>query len=183
MTGRGSRVIGVAFRRGHHFSKRSAISIRLVAHLGVQGDGHYGATVQHVVRKKKDPNLPNLRQVHLLQAELFDELAGAFGPLGVGDLGENILTRDIDLLSLPTGARLHVGAQAIVELTGLRNPCIQIDRFRPGLMAATLARDADGNLVRKAGVMAIVIAGGDVQPGDTIRVELPPGPLRKLEPV
>jgi MOSC domain-containing protein YiiM len=183
MKGRGSRVVGVAFRRGHHFSKTAAISIRLVAGLGVQGDGHYGATVQHLSRMRKDPDLPNLRQVHLLQAELFDELAGEFGPFAVGDLGENILTRDLELLSLPTGARLHIGAKTVVELTGLRNPCIQLDRFRPGLMAATLGRDPNGALVRKAGVMAIVIAGGDVQPGDSIAVDLPEGEHRPLTPV
>jgi MOSC domain-containing protein YiiM len=100
-----------------------------------------------------------------------------------GDLGENITTSGLDLLALPAGTRLHLGASAVVEITGLRNPCIQIDHFQKGLMAATLDRDADGNLIRKAGIMSIVIADGDVRPGDVIRVELPDMPHRPLQPV
>jgi MOSC domain-containing protein YiiM len=177
------RVVAVSRRRGHHFSKTPCMSIRLVAGLGVEGDGHFGATVQHIHQKKKDAGRPNLRQVHLLQAELFDELADRFGPLGPGDLGENILTRDVNLLGLSAGARLSIGDQAVVELTGLRNPCVQIDRFREGLMAATLGRDEQGNLIRKAGVMAVVIAGGDVAPGDAVAIESPAGPHVALAPV
>ncbi len=179
----GPQVVAVSCRSGHHFSKTPARSIRLVAGLGVEGDGHAGATFQHISRMKKNPTQPNLRQVHLIHAELFDEFAGRFGPLAPGDMGENILTRKIDLLALPTGARLHIGAQAVVEITGLRNPCSQIDAFRPGLMAATLDRDAAGNLIRKAGVMAIVLTGGDVAAGDDISVKTPKGQFRALEPV
>jgi len=126
--------------------------------------------------------MPNLRQVHLIEAEFLDELSASFGPVAPGDLGENILTRDLDLLALPNGARLRIGA-AIVELTGLRNPCVQIDRFRHGMMAACLDRKSDGSLVRKSGVMAVVLHGGDVTPGDMIAVEAPAGPVRPLEPV
>ena len=180
---RESRVVGVARRAGHHFSKTPCLSIRLIAGLGVDGDGHCGEKVKHRSRARFDPTLPNLRQVHLIPAELFDELDGRFGPLGAGDMGENILTRDLDLLALPTGARLHIGQTAIVELTGLRNPCVQIDAFRPGLMAATLGRDAEGGLIRKAGVMGIVIAGGDVLVDDTVSVVLPDGPATPLKPV
>jgi MOSC domain-containing protein YiiM len=179
----GPRIVAVSRRAGHHFSKTPAFSIRLVAGLGVEGDGHFGQTVQHRSRAAKYPDMPNLRQVHLIHSEFFDELAQKFGPLGPGDMGENILTRNVDLLGLPTGARLRLGAQAIVELTGLRNPCMQIDRFRPGLMAACLGKDAAGNIVRKSGVMAVVVAGGDVAAGDAITVETPAGELRKLEPV
>ena len=179
----GPRVVAVSRRRGHHFSKTPALSVRLVAGLGVEGDGHFGEKVQHRSRAAKHPDMPNLRQVHLIHAELFDELARQFGPIGAGEMGENILTRDVDLLGLPTGARLRLGAQAIVELTGLRNPCVQIDRFRPGLMAACLGKDADGNLVRKTGVMSIVVVAGDVAAGDAIKVEMPAGPARRLEPV
>jgi hypothetical protein len=179
----GPQVIAVSRRRGHHFSKMPALSIRLVAGLGVEGDGHSGEKVQHRSRAAKFPDMPNLRQVHLIHAEFLTELYRTFGRIGPGDLGENILTRDLDLLALPAGARLHLGAEAVIELTGLRNPCVQIDRFRPGLMPACLGRDANGELVRKSGVMAIVIAGGDVTPGDAIRVENPPAPWRRLEPV
>jgi MOSC domain-containing protein YiiM len=176
-------VVAVSRRRGHLFSKTPCLIIRLVAGMGVEGDGHFGKTVQHRSRAMKDPTQPNLRQVHLIHTELFDELAGHFGPLNAGDLGENVLTQNLDLLGLPKGARLHLGESAVIEITGLRNPCVQIDRFRPGLMAAMLGRDENGGLVRKAGVMAVVVHGGDVQPGDAIRIELPAGPQAPLEPV
>jgi MOSC domain-containing protein YiiM len=173
-------VVAVCQRRGHHFSKTPQLEIRLVAGIGVVGDGHAGATVKHRSRVVANPHAPNLRQVHLLHAELFDDLP-AFD-LRPGDIGENITTRGIDLLRLPTGVRLAIG-DAVIELTGLRNPCIQLDRFAPGLMAATLARDGDGRLVRKAGVMGVVVTGGTVRAGDAIAAELPAPPHRALAPV
>ena len=173
-------VLAVSFRRGHHFSKTPALSIRLLAGLGVEGDGHLGATVQHRSRKRWNPQLPNLRQVHLIHAELFDELRDKGFAVAPGDLGENITTEGIDLLGLPAGTLLTLGETAVIELTGLRNPCIQMDRFQPGLMAATLDKTADGKLIRKAGVMAVVLADGDVRPGDTIRIALPAAPHRPL---
>jgi MOSC domain-containing protein YiiM len=176
-------VIAVSLRAGHHFSKTPGLGIRLLTGLGVAGDAHMGATVKHRSRVRKDPLAPNLRQVHLMHAELFEELRGKGFVVQPGDLGENVTTSGIDLLALPTGARLHLGAHAVVEVTGLRNPCVQIDNFQNGLMAATLDRDAGGNLVRKAGIMSIVIADGDVQPGDAIGVELPAPPHRPLLPV
>ena len=177
------RIVAVSLRAGHHFSKTPALSIRLRERLGVDGDGHLGETVKHRSRVRKDPTQPNLRQVHLIHAELFDELAAKGFVVHPGDLGENVTTSGLDLLALPTGARLHLGTSAIVEITGLRNPCVQIDNFQKGLMAATLDKDADGRLVRKAGIMGIVVAGGDVRPGDAIGVELPEPPHRALEPV
>jgi MOSC domain-containing protein YiiM len=176
-------VIAVSRRAGHHFSKTPCVSIRLVGGLGVEGDAHMGETVKHRSRVRKDPAQPNLRQVHLIHAELFDELRARGFLLQAGDLGENVTTSGIDLLSLPTGTRLHLGAAAVVEVTGLRNPCVQIDEFQQGLMAATLDKDADGNLIRKAGVMSIVVAGGDVRPGDAMGVELPAAPQLPLQPV
>lgn len=169
-------VVAVAARAGHHFSKRVQFGIRLVAGLGVAGDGHAGATVKHRSRVARDPSQPNLRQVHLIHAELFEELGAQGYAIGPGDLGENVTTQGLDLLGLATGTRLAIGGAAIVEVTGLRNPCLQLDRFRPGLMKATLGRAPDGALIRKAGVMAIVLAGGDVQAGDPIRVDPPPEP-------
>lgn len=177
------RVLAVSQSRSHAFSKRPQLAIRLVAGLGVEGDAHQGATVKHRSRVARDPSQPNLRQVHLLQAELFDELAPGGFRLAPGDIGENVTTRGVDLLGLPTGARLRLGESAIVELTGLRNPCLQLDRFQPGLMAATLGRDLQGRLVRKAGIMAVVLTGGDVRTEDPISVELPAGPHRPLAPV
>ena len=176
-------VIAVHRSATHTMSKPAQCSIRLLEGLGVEGDAHQGVTVKHRSRVRRDPTVPNLRQVHLIHAELHDELREAGFVLAPGQMGENITTRGVDLLGLPTGARLHLGASAIVEVTGLRNPCHQLDGIQPGLMEATLARDADGGLVRKAGIMGVVRAGGEVRPGDTIRVELPPAPHRRLEPV
>jgi MOSC domain-containing protein YiiM len=178
-----SSVAAVSLRAGHHFSKMPSLSIRLLRGLGVAGDAHMGETIKHRSRVRKDPTQPNLRQVHLIQAELFDELRAKGFAVKPGELGENITTSGVDLLALPTGTRLHLGASAVVEITGLRNPCIQIDNFQKGLMAATLDKDADGNLVRKAGVMSLVISEGDVRPGDSVRVELPAEPHRTLQPV
>jgi MOSC domain-containing protein YiiM len=178
------RVIAVHRGTGHHFSKFAEEGIVLVRGHGVEGDAHAGVTVQHRSRVARDPSQPNLRQVHLMHAELFDELVPRGHAVFPGDLGENVTTRGIDLLALPTGARLRFGdGGAEVEVTGLRNPCSQIDRFQPGLMAAVLDRDAQGGLVRKAGVMAVVIASGPVRPGDTILVEVPEHPHRRLVPV
>ena len=179
----GAHVLAVHRSASHSFSKFAEEAIRLVPGLGVEGDAHAGATVRHRSRVARDPLQSNLRQVHLLHVELFDELMAADHPVWPGDMGENITTRGIDLLALPAGARLHIGASAIVEVTGLRNPCAQLDRFQPGLMAATLGRDAQGRLVRKAGVMTIVAAGGEVKAQDAIRVELPAAPHQPLAPV
>ena len=176
-------VVAVSLRASHHFSKTPGLSIRLLRGLGVTGDAHMGETVKHRSRVRRDPTQPNLRQVHLIHAELFDEVRAKGFPVAPGELGENITTSGIDLLALPTGTRLHLGESAAVEVTGLRNPCIQIDHFQNGLMAATLDKDVDGDLVRKAGIMSIVISEGDVRPGDSIRVELPNMPHRSLLPV
>ena len=176
-------VQAVARDRAHRFSKPVADSITLVPGLGVAGDAHFGRTVQHRSRVRRDPSQPNLRQVHLIHAELFTELAEAGFGVCAGQLGENVTTSGLDLLGLPTGTRLRLGADAVVELTGLRNPCTQLDGFADGLMRATLDRGPDGELIRKAGVMAVVLVGGDVRTADPIDVELPAGPPRPLQPV
>ncbi len=167
----------------HRFSKQPRMWIRLLAGLGVEGDAHLGKTVKHRSRVARDPSQLNLRQVHLLHRELLEELDGKGFTVGPGDIGENILTCGVDLLGLPTGTVLRIGTAAEVRLTGLRNPCLQLNRFRPGLMAATLGRDSAGNLLRKAGVMGVVLASGEVRPGDAIVVLLPEIPYRPLQPV
>ncbi|MEQ9690591.1 MAG: MOSC domain-containing protein [Bauldia litoralis] len=177
------RVRAVSLSPAHTFSKPEAATIRLLAGLGVEGDAHCGETVKHRSRVARDPTQPNLRQVHLIHAELFDELRGRGFTVTAGVMGENVTTEGIDLLGLPVGARLALGETAVVEITGLRNPCHQLNDFRPGLMAAVLDRDAAGNLVLKAGIMGVVVAGGDVRPGDAIAVALPEGPQRPLERV
>jgi MOSC domain-containing protein YiiM len=176
-------ILAVSARSGHHFSKTPALSIRLLTGLGVAGDAHMGETVKHRSRVRRDPTQPNLRQVHLIHAELFEELRAKGFVVQPADLGENVTTSGVDLLALPSGTRLHLGESAVVEITGLRNPCIQIDAFQKGLMAATLDRDIKGNLIRKAGVMSIVLSDGDIRPGDAIRVELPAQPHHPLQPV
>ena len=176
-------VTAVSRSATHSLVKRNQDSIRLVTGLGVEGDAHLGATVRHRSRVARNPSQPNLRQVHLIHAELLDALRAAGFAVSAGQMGENITTCGIDLLGLPAGARLHVGGTALIEATGLRNPCVQLNRIQPGLMAAVLGRDAQGRLVRKAGIMAVVLAGGEVRPGDPIHVELPPEPFRPLDPV
>jgi MOSC domain-containing protein YiiM len=176
-------VAAVSRSAKHTLVKSNQDSIRLLPRLGVDGDAHQGATVKHRSRVARDATQPNLRQVHLIHAELHAELREAGFAVSAGQMGENITTRGVDLLDLPAGARLYLGGAAIVEVTGLRNPCAQLDRIQPGLMAATLGRDEHGNLVRKAGIMGVVIAGGEVRAGDPIRVELPPQPHRPLAPV
>ena len=164
----------------HEFSKPTQDSIRLIAGLGVEGDSHAGATVQHRSRIRRDPSQPNLRQVHLIAAELHDELTASGFAVAAGAMGENVTTRGIDLLSLPAGTRLLLGETAVVTVTGLRNPCVQLDRFAPGLMAAVLDRDPDGTVIHRAGVMAVVLADGEVRAGDPVAIALPAQPHRPL---
>ena len=176
-------VIAVSCSAAHTFSKDPQAKIRLLTGLGVEGDAHAGVTVKHRSRVAKDPTQPNLRQVHLLHSELFDELEAAGFAVTAGAMGENILPAGLKRLELPAGTRLAIGSQAVVELTGLRNPCGQLDGLQSGLLAATLERDRSGGVIRKAGVMAIVVAGGEVAPGDAIQVVLPATPHRALEVV
>jgi hypothetical protein len=176
-------VTAVSRSARHTLVKPNEESIRLLVGLGIDGDAHMGITVKHRSRVAREPNQPNLRQVHLIHAELHDELRERGFCVSAGQMGENVTTRGVDLLGLPAGARLHVGDTAVIKVTGLRNPCAQLDRIQPGLMGATLARSLNGNLVRKAGIMAVVLTGGDVRPGDPIRVELPAPPHRPLTPV
>ncbi|WP_312880226.1 MOSC domain-containing protein [Actinokineospora xionganensis] len=176
-------VVAVCRDGGHRFSKPVAPSITLIAGLGVEGDAHAGTTVRHRSRVAVDPTQPNLRQVHLLHEELFDELARNGFRVDAGQLGENVTTRGLDLLALPRHTILRLGANAVIEVTGLRNPCAQIDNFRSGLLKQVVHLDADGHLVRKAGIMAIVRHGGRIEAGDQIRVEPPPPPHLPLERV
>lgn len=176
------RILAVCKSPGHTMTKLRADSVRLIEGIGIEGDAHAGVTVKHRSRVAKDPTIPNLRQVHLMHAELFDELRTKGFDVSPGQMGENITTTGIDLLSLPRGTRLKLGATATVEITGLRNPCSQIDGIQPGLMEAVLERKPSG-LVRKSGVMAIVLASGYVRPDDPITIELPTHPHEPLKPV
>lgn len=178
-----SIVTAVARSAAHSFSKQVVPAILLLKGLGVEGDAHLGVTVKHRSRVKADPTQPNLRQVHLIHGELHDELQLAGFNVAEGTMGENITTRGIDLLGLPRGARLHIGESAIVEITGLRNPCAQLDNYQKGLTAAVLGRHPDGSLMRKAGVMGIIIEGGPVRAGDAIGIALPDLPHLPLERV
>ncbi|MFI1098002.1 MOSC domain-containing protein [Streptomyces sp. NPDC020917] len=176
-------VIAVSRDGTHRFSKANQDSIRLLAGLGVEGDAHLGVTVQHLSRIAQDPTQPNLRQVHLIHAELFDDLRLAGYDVAPGDLGENVTTRGLDLLGLPVGTLLHLGPDAVVEVTGLRNPCLQIDRFRSGLLKQVVGRDEGGAVIRKGGIMGVVLTGGELRPGDAVSAELPATPHRPLERV
>lgn len=176
-------VTAVSRNEEYTFTKPTRDSVTLLAGLGVEGDVHQGVTVKHRSRVAQDPTQPNLRQVHLMHAELFDELRSKGFSVEPGEIGENVTTRGIDLLGLPTGTLLHLGPEAVVEVTGLRNPCIQIDAFSKGLLKEVVGKGPDGELVRRAGIMSVVLVGGVVRPGDEIRVELPAEPHRPLEKV
>jgi len=176
-------IIGLARDGQHRFSKQLCESITLLAGLGVEGDAHAGRLVQHLSRKAKDPNVANLRQIHLIHAELFEELAAKGFHVEPGQLGENITTRGLDLLGLSRGTRLRLGPDALIEVTGLRNPCRQIDGLAKGLMAATLDQGPDGSLIRKCGVMGVVVSGGEVRLNDPIELDSVPLSFEPLEPV
>jgi len=177
----GGMITAVSSNGTYSFTKPNRESITLLAGFGVEGDVHGGATVKHRFRMEKDPSQPNLRQVHLMHEELFEEVRRAGFEVAAGELGENVTTRGIDLLGLPTGTRLHLGDEAVVEVTGLRNPCAQIDRFQKGLMKQVVGRDEDGRVRFRSGIMSVVVSGGVVRAGDAVRVALPEGPHRALE--
>ena len=179
----GASVVAVCQSGEHAFSKPTAARIELIAGQGVAGDAHFGTTVQHLSRVTVDPSQPNLRQVHLIHAELLDDLAARGSAVKPGDLGENLTTRGIDLLALPTSTRLAIGSKAVLRITGLRNPCAQIERFMAGLLAQVVEQRPDGVIVRKCGIMAVVEIDGAIVPGDHIAVMLPPQPYRALERV
>ena len=176
-------VVAVSSSATHSFSKPNREYIRLLAGLGVEGDAHMGATVKHRSRVAADPTQPNLRQVHLIHSELHVDLRGAGFSVLPGELGENVTTRGIDLLGLPKGARLHLGGLAVVEVTGLRNPCVQLDQFQRGLLKQLVSHDEQGNVIRKAGIMSVVVTGGEIRIGDRIDVELPAPPYESLDRV
>ncbi|MEM7757725.1 MAG: MOSC domain-containing protein [Cyanobacteria bacterium P01_A01_bin.40] len=180
MTG---EVIAVCLNTSHVFSKLTQDSIKLLSGMGVAGDAHCGVTVKHRSRIEKNPHQPNLRQVHLIHAELHDELNNAGFDISPGQMGENITTRGIDLLSLPTDTRLYIGNEAVIQVIGLRNPCGQLNSIQAGLKAAVLDKDTEGNIIRKAGIMSIVLTTGEIFVGDTIQIEFPPLPHRALEKV
>ncbi len=178
-----AKVIAVSLSTTHSFSKANQENIKLLAGLGVERDSHAGKTVKHRSRVTKDASQPNLRQVHLIHAELHDELKAKGFNIFPGQMGENITTEGIDLLGLPTNTKLYIGEKAVIQVTGLRNPCAQLNSFKTGLMAAVLDKDRQGNIIRKAGIMGIVLADGVVSAGDSIRIQLPPKPFRSLEKV
>jgi MOSC domain-containing protein YiiM len=173
-------VVAVSLDTGHNFSKPVVDAVTLIAGVGVEGDSHAGETVQHLYLVRKNASAPNRRQVHLMHSELFAEVAELGFTVTAGQLGENVTTAGIDLLDLPLGTRLHLGATAVIELTGLRDPCKFINSLEPKLMKAMLGKDSSGKVVRKSGVMSIVLTGGVVRAGDAIRIELPAGTPQKL---
>ncbi len=179
-----AHILSVHRSAQHTISKPACDAIRLVPGLGVEGDAHFGATVMHRYDRSRDPQRPNLRQVHLIQSELLEELAGQGFAVSAGQIGENISTAGVDVLALSQGTRLRLGADALIEVTGLRNPCRLIDQATdPGVMAATLEKRADGTVLRKTGVMAVILTGGEVRAGDGIVVEWVPDKYVPLEPV
>ena len=178
-----ARVVAVAKDDQHRFSKNPVAEIAVIAGLGVEGDAHLGRTVKHRSRVAADPSQPNLRQVHLIHTELFEELRGDGFEVAAGQLGENITTEGVDLLALPRGSLLRIGGEVVLEVTGLRNPCRQIEDFQPGLLKAVVGVGPEGQVIRKTGVMSVVRSGGVVRPGDAIVVEPPAAPHHALDVV
>ena len=178
-----SSVLTVHAARGHNFSKRTQLFIDIVEGLGVAGDAHAGTTVKHRSRVAADPTQLNLRQVHLIASELLDEVNGLGFDVAPGALGENVTTTGVDLIDLPRGTVLALGDAVRLEVTGLRNPCVQIERFRPGLLQHMIGKRADGTPLLRTGIMTVVLTGGTVRAGDPIGVELPAEPHRRLEKV
>ena len=176
-----SKVVAVSRSEKHTFSKKNIESINLIYDFGVEGDAHAGKTIKHIFLARKDPGRKNIRQVHLIQMELIRQLKSKGFSVNPGQLGENITTQGIDLLSLPTGCKLHIGEEAVIELTALRSPCVQIDNFQKGILKEVIDRDDQGKMIRKIGVMGIVTAGGTVKPSEIITIEMPDLPHRKLE--
>ncbi len=174
-------VVSVSSKETPGVGKVPRTEIVLVAGHGVEGDYHFGTKVRHRSRVAKNPDQPNLRQVHLIHEELFEELASEGITVEAAAMGENVTTRGIALLELATGTRLHLGESAVVELTGLRNPCNQLDAIDERLLPAVGQKQADGSILRKGGVMGVVVTGGVVRPGDVIRVM--EGGGGRLEPV
>lgn len=177
------KVKALSLSNSHTFHKYSCDRIRLLKGLGVEGDAHSGASVKHRSRVAKDPTQPNLRQVHLIHSELFLELQEKGFTVRPGELGENITTQGIELLALPRGTILTIGEKAKIEITGLRNPCQQLNNFQAGLMQAVLDKDKNGNLIRKSGIMGIVLAGGEINLEDEIKIKWPQQPFEKLQRV
>lgn len=176
-------VKAVSKSSSHSFSKKNFEKIVLIEGKGVEGDAHSGEKVKHRSRVAQNPDQPNLRQVHLIHSELFEELKEKGFQLKPGEIGENITTQGIDLLALPKDTILNIGASVQIQITGLRNPCSQLDNLKNGLMKAVLDKDENGNLIRKSGIMGIVLEGGEVKIGSQISVKLPPPPFIKLERV
>lgn len=179
----GRSVVAVSADSQHRFSKPNLGSIRVIAGFGIEGDSHAGATIQHLGPMRRDPTQPNLRQVHLIHSELHDELRELGYDVKPGELGENITTHGIDLLGLPQGTRLRIGPEAVLEVTGLRSPCQQINTFTPGLLKELIHTDPDGTVVRKTGIMSVVVTDGVIHPDDPIVVDLPAGPHVPLDVV
>jgi len=176
-------VVSLSKDSDHKFSKEVCEVLTFLKNLGIEGDAHCGITVKHRSRVKTDPSQPNLRQVHLVHSELIAELKNSGFDVSPGAIGENVLTSGIDLLSLPKNTILSLGSDVVLRVTGLRNPCAQLDNYQSGLTKAVLGKDENGHLVRKAGIMAVVEEGGVVKVGDTISIQLPPEPHEALERV
>lgn len=175
-------VLAVSADRGHRFRKMPQRDILLVEGHGVEGDAHAGPFVRHRYLARRQPRLPNLRQVHLIPSALFGTLRRCGYEIGAGGLGENVTTAGLNLEEMPLGTRILLGQTASVELIGLRTPCVLIDRFRSGLKQHLLAFAKTGPAFR-CGVMGVVRTGGRVAAGDVARVVLPSPPVRALPPI
>lgn len=161
-------VVSLSTSPTHSMSKKKVTQVELIKGIGISGDAHAGKKVKHRSRVRQNPDQPNLRQVHLIHSELFEELSTKGFMIKAGEMGENITTKGIDLLALSKGCILSIGSDVKVEITGLRNPCDQLNGLQEGLLNAVLDKDGNGKLIRKAGIMGVVLTSGIVKNGDKI---------------
>ncbi|GIK02293.1 hypothetical protein Aspvir_006342 [Aspergillus viridinutans] len=178
------RILSVSKSSSHSIAKTPVPSITLIPNHGVDGDCHAGQTTQHRAQAQRTPNL---RQVHLVPVETLRELSGRFSaaaagrnakPLSAGEIGENITTEGVELSTLPLGTELHFLSgegkeEAIVVLTGVREPGPGMDKCRAGLKNVCVVRDGGRVVRRLAGVMGTVKKGGMLRPGMGIRIVKP----------
>ncbi|SRR6266446_5986019 len=165
------RVIAVCCNPEPDLPKPVVDAVHLIENWGVEGDYHAGSLVRHRYLAKKDPTRPNMRQVLLMDAAVFAELAQNDIHIGPGMMGENITIEGMAMMQLAVGTRLAIGS-AIVEVTERRSPCYQLNGIDPRLLKA-VARKQDGQAIFKAGIMAQILQGGWVRAGDLVKVLSP----------
>lgn len=167
----GGKVIAVCCNPEPGLPKPVVDTVHLIENWGVEGDYHAGPLVRHRYLAKKDPTKPNMRQVLLMDAVVFADLAQNDIHIGPGMMGENITIEGLAVMQLAVGTRLAIGS-AVVEVTERRSPCYQLNGIDPRLLKAVVTKQ-DGQAIFKAGIMTRILQGGWVRAGDLVKVLSP----------